>query len=70
MEREIELGRAIVSDLSRVSGTAAIGVVDKQRSGFVKHGILLDLSRPGGFLLTRGLASILACFPLCVQPWI
>ena len=26
MEREIELGRLIVSDMSRVSGTAAIGV--------------------------------------------
>ena len=49
MEREIELGRVIISDMSRVSGTAAIGVVDKQRSGFVKHRIVLDLSRPEGF---------------------
>jgi hypothetical protein len=42
VEREIELGRVIVSELSKVSGTAAIGVVDKQRSGFVKHRIVLD----------------------------
>ena len=48
VEREIELGRVIVSDVSKISGTAAIGVVDKQRSGFVKHRIVLDLSRPEG----------------------
>ena len=48
IEREIELGRVLVSELSKVSGTAAIGVVDKQRSGFVKHRIVLDLSRPEG----------------------
>ena len=48
VEREIELGRTIRSSLSRVSGTAAIGVVDKQRSGFVKHRIIHDLSRPEG----------------------
>ena len=42
VEREIGLGRVIVSELSNVSGTAAIGVVNKQRSGFVKHRIVLD----------------------------
>ena len=48
VEREIELGRVIVTELSRVSGTAAIGIVDKQRSGFVKHRLIHDLSRPEG----------------------
>ena len=42
VEREIGLGRVIVSDLSKVSGPAAIGVIYKQRSGFVKHRIVLD----------------------------
>jgi hypothetical protein len=42
VEREIELGRVTVSELSKVSKTAAIGVVEKQRSGFVKHRIVLD----------------------------
>ena len=42
VERKIGLGRVIVSDLSKVSGTAAIGVIYKQRSGFVKHRIVLD----------------------------
>ena len=46
VERELTLGRVIRTSWDHVSGTAAIGIVDKQRSGFVKHRLIHDLSRP------------------------
>jgi hypothetical protein len=49
LERELTMGRVIRTSWEHVSGTAAIGIVVKQRSGFVKHRLILDLSRPDGF---------------------
>ena len=48
VERQIELGRVITTTFDRVNGVSAIGIVDKQRSGFVKHRLVHDLSRPDG----------------------
>ena len=38
----------ITTVFDRVNGVSAIGIVDKQRSGFVKHRLVHDLSRPDG----------------------
>jgi hypothetical protein len=57
LERELTMGRVIRTSWEHVSGTAAIGIVDKQRSGFVKHRLILDLSRPDG-LSTNARATV------------
>ena len=46
VREELENGHIAVTSRDRVCGIAAIGVVDKQRSGFTKYRVVHDLSRP------------------------
>eukprot|EP00959_Pyramimonas_sp_CCMP1952_P329763 6904163-Pyramimonas_sp.AAC.1 len=45
---EYKAGNIIKSDKSSVCGLSAIGIVDKQRSGFTKFRVVHDYSRPSG----------------------
>eukprot|EP00976_Prorocentrum_cordatum_P058353 1172568-Prorocentrum_minimum.AAC.1 len=46
IEKEFEAGNLILSDKKSVCGLSAIGIVDKQRSGFTKYRVVHDYSRP------------------------
>ena len=48
VERELAQGRVFCPKPGFVTCVSAIGIVDKQRSGFVKHRIVHDLGRPDG----------------------
>lgn len=48
IQEELAGGRIVKAEKSMVCGLAAIGVVDKQRSGFVKYRVVHDYSRPHG----------------------
>ena len=52
---ELAAGRIAPTMRDRVTGIAAIGVVDKQRSGFVKYRVVHDLSRPHGASVNDGI---------------
>ena len=48
IQSEFEAGNIVKSDRSSVCGLSAIGIVDKQRSGFTKFRVVHDYSRPSG----------------------
>jgi hypothetical protein len=50
VERELTLKRVIRTSWDHVGGNPSIGIVDKQCSGFIKHRLIHDLSRPDGSL--------------------
>jgi hypothetical protein len=50
VERELTLKRVIRTSWDHVGGNPSIGIVDKQCSGFIKHRLMHDLSRPDGSL--------------------
>ena len=48
LAEEVEHGRIVRANKDQVCGFAAIGVVDKQKSGFTKYRVIQDFSRPAG----------------------
>lgn len=48
MQEELAQGRITATTANAVCGIAAIGLVDKQRSGMVKYRVVHDYSRPVG----------------------
>ena len=52
---ELTAGHIVATTRDKVDGIAAIGVVDKARSGFKKYRVVLDLSRPHGASVNDGI---------------
>ena len=52
----VDKGHIVQSDRDSVCGIAAIGVVDKQRSGFTKYRVVHDLSRPFSDSINDGMS--------------
>ena len=52
---ELLAGIIVPTTRDKVHGIAAIGVVDKQRSGFTKYRVVHDLSRPHGGSVNDGI---------------
>jgi hypothetical protein len=48
-------GHIVPTSRDKVHGISAIGVVDKQRSGFLKYRVVHDLSRPLGGSVNDGI---------------
>ena len=55
ISEEKAAGRLVPTTREAVHGIAAIGMVDKQRSGFVKYRVVHDLSRPHGGSVNDGI---------------
>lgn len=53
---EVAAGRYILTSKDKVHGISAMGVVDKQRSGFVKYRVVHDYSRPKGGAVNDNMA--------------